>query len=82
MAKFPHSQQFRKSWTGSYGLLLSLFQKYVLPVTLMILWTGLLSTDLNFLLETTSLQTVSSSEAAVILTTELLWVMLFLILFF
>jgi drug/metabolite transporter (DMT)-like permease len=71
-----------KSWTRSYGLLLSLFQKSMLPVALSILWTGLISTDLNFLLETTSLQTVSSSEAAVILATEPLWVVLLSLLFF
>lgn len=54
----------------------------MLPVTLMFLWTGLISTDLNFLLETTSLQTVSSSEVTVILPTGVHWVMLFSLLFF
>lgn len=65
------------TWTGSYELPASLFQQSNLPATLSILWTGLVATDLNFLLETTALETVSSPEAAVILSTEPLWVALF-----
>jgi drug/metabolite transporter (DMT)-like permease len=72
---------FGASWTESYGLPSSLFTQNMLPATLAIAWTGLIATDLNFLLETTALGTVSSSEAAVILATEPLWVSLFTFLF-
>jgi drug/metabolite transporter (DMT)-like permease len=53
----------------------------MLPATLAIAWTGLIATDLKFLLETTALGIVSSSEATVILATEPLWVSLFTFLF-
>ena len=70
------------SWTHSYNLPGSLFQRGMLPATFAILWTGLISTDLNFLLETTALEKVTSSEAAVILATEPLWVALFSFFYF
>jgi small-conductance mechanosensitive channel len=57
------------------------WKQCLINATLAIAWTGLTATDLNFLLETTALSTVSSSEAAVILATEPLWVTLFTYLF-
>ncbi|KAL3795794.1 hypothetical protein ACHAWO_005849 [Cyclotella atomus] len=70
------------SWTQSYNLPGSLFQQAMLPATFAILWSGLISTDLNFLLETTALEKVTSSKAAVILATEPLWVALFCFFYF
>jgi drug/metabolite transporter (DMT)-like permease len=42
-------------------------------VAIAVIWTGLLSTSLNFFLEVYSLQKVPSGEASVILATEPLW---------
>lgn len=46
-------------------------------VALAVLWTGILSTSLNFYIEITALGRVPSSEASVILATEPLWASLF-----
>lgn len=46
-------------------------------VALAVLWTGVLSTSLNFYIEITALGRVPSSEASVILATEPLWASLF-----
>ncbi|KAL3788054.1 hypothetical protein ACHAW5_000518 [Stephanodiscus triporus] len=46
-------------------------------VALAVLWTGVVSTSLNFYIEITALGRVPSSEASVILATEPLWASLF-----
>ena len=47
-----------------------------------VLWTGLISTSLNFFVELTALGRVSPSEACVILASEPLWAALFAALFY
>ena len=47
-----------------------------------VLWTGILSTSVNFCIEITALGRVPSSEASVILATEPLWASLFAALLF
>jgi len=63
------------------------WQHYTLPGMLMdpslravagaVLWTGLISTSLNFFIELTALGRVPPSEASVILASEPLWAALF-----
>jgi drug/metabolite transporter (DMT)-like permease len=50
-----------------------LFDPSMREVAAAVVWTGLISTSLNFFLEVFSLQKVSSGEASVILATEPLW---------
>lgn len=51
-------------------------------VAMAVLWTGILSTSVNFCIEITALGRVPSSEASVILATEPLWASLFAALLF
>ncbi|KAL7536793.1 hypothetical protein ACHAXR_010031 [Thalassiosira sp. AJA248-18] len=51
-------------------------------VALAVLWTGIISTSMNFCVEITALGRVPSSEASVILATEPLWASLFAALIF
>jgi drug/metabolite transporter (DMT)-like permease len=52
------------------------------PQALAVLWTGIVSTSMNFYIEITALGRVPSSEASVILATEPLWASLFAALLF
>jgi len=69
-------------WIGqpgseAYGLPNLFLEPTLLAAAGAVVWTGLITTALNRVVETTSLGKVSSAEASVILATEPLWAALF-----
>lgn len=61
----------------SFGLPGLFLNPSMRPVSFAVLWTGVLSTSVNFCTEMSALGTVPASEAAVLLATEPLWASVF-----
>jgi drug/metabolite transporter (DMT)-like permease len=64
-------------WIDSLALPGLLFNADLRTVAMAIVWTGLVSTSLNFYVELTALGRVPPSEASVLLASEPLWAALF-----
>lgn len=79
---------FADGWVGSepdwqsMGLPGLFLDPNMRTVALAVVWTGILSTSVNFCIEITALGRVPSAEASVILATEPLWASLFAALLF